>query len=260
MLSRRGVSENVVAGLIAAGILAGAAWGVSHVDAPIPLWAALVAAVCAGALGFVSGQKIFRYGDDLPGYQSNLLNEAMLALRDLVAGKLNVTFEDFMERGVLAPARFGLSVERNEKIRLSVLIPESEGENLKMLFESGHSLGLKANFSLPKASLAGHALATGELQWTNEVKKDKRWHPHPKASAERSYHSLASMPIVVGDDAVGVLNVVSSAKGAFLKGDLTYVELLGGFIGLALALNDGSGGLRRLVPAKEPMASDRKGT
>lgn len=257
--SPRAVSENVVAGLIGVGILAGAAWGVSHVDAPIPLWAALVAAVCVAALGFASGQ-VFRYGDDLPGYQSNLLNEAMLALRDLVAGKLNVPFEDFMERGVLAPARFGLSVERNEEIRLSVLIPESEGENFKMLFESGHTLGRKADFSLPKASLAGHALETGELQWTNEVEKDKRWHPHPKASAERGYHSLASMPIVVGDDAVGVLNVVSSAKGAFLKGDLTYVELLGGFIGLAWALNDGSGALHRLVSSQEPMAPERKGT
>lgn len=257
MPSARGVSENVVAGLLGVGILAGAAWGVSHVDAPIPLWAALVAAVCAGALGFASGQ-ILRYGDDLPGYQSNLLNEAMLALRDLVAGKLNVTFEDFMERGVLAPARFGLSVERNEEIRLSVLIPE--GENFKMLFESGYSLGLKASFSLPKVSLAGHALETGELQWTNEVEKDKRWRPHPKASAEGGYHSLASMPIVVGDDVVGVLNVVSSARGAFLKGDLTYVELLGGFIGLAWALNEGSGALSRLVSSQEPMASERKGT
>ena len=255
----QGISENVVAGLIGIGVLAAAAWGVSHVDAPIALWAVLLIAACLGALGFAAG-RVSRYGDDLLGYQSDLLGEAVLALRDLVAGKLNVPFEDFMERGVLAPARFGLSVERKEEIRLSVLIPESDGEHFKMLFESGHSLGRKDDFSLPKASLAGHALETGELQWTNDVEKDKRWHLHPKASAERGYHSLASMPIVVGDDAVGVLNVVSSAKGAFLKGDLTYVELLGGFIGLAWALNDGSGALHRLVSSKESTASARKGT
>jgi hypothetical protein len=79
----------------------------------------------------------------------------MLALRDLVAGKLNVPFEDFMERGVLAPAMFGLSIERKEEIRLSVLVPESGGEHFKMLFESGHSLGRKDDFLLPRASLAG---------------------------------------------------------------------------------------------------------
>jgi GAF domain-containing protein len=141
-------------------------------------------------------------------------------------------------------------------------VPDAGGEQFKMLFESGHSLGRKADFSLPMASLAGHALETGELQWTNDVEKDQRWHPHPKASAERGYCSLASMPIVVGDDAVGVLNVVSSAKGAFLKSDLTYVELLGGFIGLAWALNDGDGSeaSHRLTSSQEPAALERKGT
>lgn len=256
-----GIIENVVAGLIGLAILAAAAWGVSHVDAMVPLWAVVAVGVCGTVLGFVIGRTLRRHGDDLPGYQSVLLGEAMLALRDLVAGKLSIPFEDFMERGVLAPARFGLSVERNEQIRLSVLVPEGDGGDFEMLFESGHSLGRKDDFSLPRASLAGHALETGELQWTNDVERDKRWHPHPKASVERGYRSLASMPIVVGDDAVGVLNVVSSAKGAFLKGDLTYVELLGGFIGLAWALNDdGSGTLPKLASAQEPKAAARKET
>lgn len=255
--SVQGISENVIAGLLGLLILAGATWGVSHVDAPIALWAVFVIGVGLGLLGFVAGRAP-HHGDDLLGYQADLLGEAVLALRDLVAGKLNVPFEDFMERGVLAPARFGLSVERNEEIRLSVLVPD--GDTLRMIFESGHSLGRKDDFSLPRASLAGHALETGELQWTNDVDNDQRWYPHPKASAERGYGSLASTPIVVGDDAVGVLNVVSSAKGAFLKGDLTYVELLGGFIGLAWALNDGSGALHRLASSEESKASERKGT
>lgn len=188
------------------------------------------------------------------------MSEAVLALRELVAGKLKVPFEDFMERGVLAPARFGLSMERNEEIRLSVLIPDGNDQTFRMVFESGHSLGLKENFSLPMASLAGHALETGELQWTNDVNNDKRWYPHPKASADRGYGSLASTPIVAGDDAVGVLNVVSSAKGAFLKGDLTYVELLGGFIGLAWALKNGSGASNRLASSQGSKDAERKGT
>lgn len=249
----------MVAGLIVLAITAAGAWGASNVDAPVALWVLVVVAACAVVVGFVLG-RVFSADDDLPGYQADLLGEAILALRELVAGKLNVRFDDFMERGVLAPARFGLSVERNEKIRLSVLAPAKNGESFKMLYESGHSLGRKDDFSLPKASLAGHALQTGELQWTNDVEKDDRWHPHPKASAERGYRSLACMPIVVGDDAVGVLNVVSSARGAFLRADLTYVELLGGFIGLALALNDGSGPFPTIALSRESVASERKGT
>lgn len=184
----------------------------------------------------------------------------MLALREVAAGKLNVPFEEFIERGVLAPARFGLSAERGEEIRLSVLKPSEKSNDFKMIFESGHSLGRKSDFSLPKASLAGHALETGELQWTNDVEADDRWHPHPKASQARSYRSLASIPIVVGDDTVAVLNVVSSAKGAFLTSDLTYIELLGGFIGLAWALTDDADSSHRLPLSQELEASEGKGT
>jgi hypothetical protein len=49
------------------------------------------------------------------------------------------------------------------------------------------------------------------------------------------------MPIVVGDEAVAVLNVLSSEKGAFLEGDLTYIELLGGLIALVWDLHSPAG-------------------
>lgn len=71
------------------------------------------------------------------------------------------------------------------------------------------------------------------MQWTDDVDADDRWRRHPKADAKRRYKSLAAMPIVVGDDAVAVLNVVSTEPAAFLKGDLTFIELLGGLISLA---------------------------
>jgi hypothetical protein len=41
------------------------------------------------------------------------------------------------------------------------------------------------------------------------------------------------VPIVVGDEVVAVLNVVSTEPAAFLKGDLTYIELLGALIALS---------------------------
>ncbi len=255
MPSMREVVANVVATLV----VLGGAWALSHVDAPVALWAVFLIGVGTLVVGFIIG-RISRYGDDLLGYQSDLLGEAILALREVVAGSLSVSFEEFIERGVLAPALFGLSAERGEEIRLSVLVPNEDRETFKMLYESGHSLGRKENFSLSRTSLAGHALETGQLEWTNDVEGDNRWRPHPKASASRKYCSLACMPISVRGETVAVLNVVSSAKGAFLRGDLLFVELLGGFISLAWALNDYAAPSSNLRSSKETKPSTRKGT
>lgn len=235
-----------MAGLIATALLAVATVAASLVDAPVPLWAVVLAVAAAILVGAWIGRAI-RYGEELLGFQADLLSEAILGLRDIIAGELDVSFPDFVERGVLAPARFGLSLERGEEVRLSILELDDSEQCFRMLFESGHTLGRKENFSLPRASIAGHALETRELQWTNDVEADKRWLPHPLAS--RPYGSLAAMPIIVAEEAVAVLNVVSTEKGAFLKGDLTYIELLGSFVGLAWAMKIAADRSPRLAPS-----------
>lgn len=236
MPSLRGVVENVVAALAVAGL----AWIVSRIDASVQLWVAMVAVAIASVVAFWVG-RFRRIGEDLPSYQADLLGEAILALRDFEGGRVSVSLEDFVERGILGPARFGLSAVAGEEIRLSVLELDESGKSFRVLYESGHSLGRKENFFLPRSSPAGHAFETKELQWTDNVKDDKRWLPHPKASDRRGYRSLASMPIVVGDEAVAVLNVLSSERGAFLEGDLTYIELLGGLIALVWDLHSPAG-------------------
>lgn len=233
MPSLKGVSENVIAGLIGVALIGLATLVASQVDEPVPLWALGPALVVGFMVGVAVG-RFMRYGEELLGFQADLISEAILGLREIIAGELGVSFSEFIERGVLAPARFGLSLERGEEVRLSILELDGTGQCFSMVFESGHTFGRKENFSLPRASIAGHALETRELQWTNDVEADKRWMPHPLAS--RPYGSLASMPIIVGDEALAVLNVVSTEKGAFLKADLTYIELLGSFVGLAWAM------------------------
>lgn len=258
MPSLRGVGENVIAGLIGVGVVALAAWFASTLDAPVALWIVVLVSVAAFLAGMALG-RVLRIGEDLLGYQADLIGEAILGLREIAAGRLDISFEEFIERGVLAPARFGISAVRGEEIRLSVLKLDEMTQEFKMLFESGHSLGRKANFSLPKTSLAGHALESGNLQWTNNVDADNRWSAHPLASDSRRYCSLASMPIIVGGSPVAVLNVISSHKGAFLTGDLTYIELLGSFLGLAWALSDDAGPSHRLSEPEGPSAPERKG-
>jgi GAF domain-containing protein len=226
------VWENVIAGLIALAIVAVGGWALSHVNASIELWAVFVVAAVAGCIGAIFGWAIHDRSD-LPAYQADLLGEAMLALRDYAAGRLDVSFDDLIERGILAPARFGMSFVAGEEIRLSILELDESGEAFRMLYESGHGLGRKETFSLPRTSLAGHAFDAKELKWTDNVNEDARWQPHPLADEKRRYNSLASMPIVVGGTSVAVLNVISTEESAFLKGDLTYIELLGALIALA---------------------------
>lgn len=247
MPSVRGVGENVIAGLIGAVIIAAIGWAASRFDAPVQVWVVVVCGGVAFALGVWLG-RLLRIGEDLAGYQADLLGEATLGLSEMIAGNLGIEFREFIERGVLAPAQYGLSTVRGEDIRLSILVLDEGAGEFRMLYEAGHSLGRKDNFSLPKVSLAGHAIESKRLEWSNDVNNDARWQRHPKASDDRGYRSLASMPIVVGGAAVAVLNVVSSEKGAFLQGDLTYIELLGGFIGLAWAMQDTAEASRRLGP------------
>lgn len=258
MPTLRGVWENVVAGLVVLAIVGGAAWVASKFDAPIALWGVVLIGLASFLAGTALG-RVMRIGEDLLGYQADLIGEAILGLREIAAGHLDVSFEEFIERGVLAPARFGISALRGEEIRLSILKFDDKSQTFQMLYEAGHTLGRKTNFSLPKTSLAGHALESGNLQWTNNVDADDRWSRHPLAKSNRRYRSLACMPIVVGGTPVAVLNVVSSHKGAFLTGDLTYVELLGGFIGLAWAMHEDAESSHRLGASEEPNALERKG-
>lgn len=238
MPSLRGISENVVAGLIVLVIAAVASGLLSLLDASVPLWVVpAVATVFAGG-AFLLGQ-LSGLGEDLASYHADHVGEVILTFQQFLAGKLpGISVADLIERGILGPARFGLTTVPGEDIRLAVLVPtEPEKREFRMAFEAGHSVGRKQDFRMEIAgSLAGYAFSTGQLEWSNDVDRDPRWRPHPKASPRRAYGSLAAVPVLVGDDVVAVLNVLSTRKGAFLKGDLTYIELLRVLIGLAWAL------------------------
>jgi hypothetical protein len=158
MPSARGIWENVIVGLIVLVIVAAATWIATKFDEALALWLALLIAFGALLLGVGIG-RLMRFGEDLPGYQADLIAEAMLGLREVVAGQLDVSFDEFIERGVLAPARFGISVVSGEEIRLSVLRLDDDGRTFRVLYESGHTLGRKSNFSLcfrEKGSLMAH--------------------------------------------------------------------------------------------------------
>lgn len=248
------MARRIAEGLLTSAIFAFALWLLSRLDASVPLWV-LVAALVLVVVAFLVGRRVPR-AEDLIGYHADHLGDIVLTLRDLLAQTLTgVSFEDFIERGVLGPAQFNLRRRGTEEIRLSVLELDVSDQQFRMTYEAGHGVGRKTDFRLGLATMAGHAYKSRDLQWTNDVESDERWTRHEKARPGRDYGSLAVAPIIVGDEVVAVLNVLSTDTGAFFKGDLTYIELLATLIGLAWALRPGAAAeASRLPKPQEPSA------
>lgn len=257
------VADNALGGLLAVAVLGGAPLALALLvgDVKLPGWllAAVVALVGLGA--YIAGrrqrttdsdvQALLEYLDTEVGltrYYAAHLNEILEIVQRALAGQLPVTFGDFIDHGVLQPARDLLTYE--DEIRISVLVPDGEERNFTMAFAAGHSLASLQQFSLPIAdSFSGLTFTRGEIHWSNDVDADPRYRPHPRARQGREYGSLASVPIKVGDKTVAVLNVISTRQQAFSPSDLTYVVLLGSVLSVVWSLMETHDG--NDVPAVE---------
>jgi len=249
------VADSIVVPALAVVIIAVASLALGLLDDKVPVWAALVIllVLAGGAFGLGRGARtdveeleefveLLQLQVDLHQYYADHLYDVLETLQKVITGQIpGVTFADLVERGMLQPAREYLQVS-GEDVRLSVQVPDDEHQNFIMEFSAGHSLGGSRDFRLPIAgSFGGHAYASGEVQWTGDVSEDSRWSKHPKASQERKYGSLVSVPISVRDQVIGVLNVISTYKQAFSPADRTYIELLGSILSVAWSLVDEEG-------------------
>jgi hypothetical protein len=211
MPTAREIVKAVVTALIVTAILALGSWALSKLDADVALWVVALIAFASLLVGFLIGKRT-RVASLLPSYHAEHIEDTILTLQHVQAGKLiGISLEELIERGILGPARYGLTFPGSD-VRLSVLVPSSStpGE-FEMAYEAGHTVGRKVDFRLTIAgSFASHALDSRELVWTNNVEKDPRWRRHPKAREGRDYGALAATPIEVGDDVIGVLSVLSA--------------------------------------------------
>jgi GAF domain-containing protein len=184
------------------------------------------------------------------------LHEVLVTLRRVIEGGMgDVTFDDFVERGVLDPAKEALAQAPGEEVRLSILLPDPQHVNFLMRWASGHSLESRLRYSLAIAgSFTGNALGTGEVQWSNEVDADPRFRPHPRARPGREYGSLVSVPIIVHDRPAAVLSAISTRKGAFSPADVLYIALIGALLGLA-SWNFVDGGIQT-TPRRKKVESE----
>lgn len=224
------IAEAVVVTLVVGWLLAG-----GLLEAAVPLWALLIAAA-AGALAGAAVGAARTARRTLYPYYAEHVRECLNTLRRAVSGEIpGVTIDDFVERGILAPACKWLTRAPDDQVRMTVVSPGTAvtGE-FELVWESGHSVEARAKFSLPvSGSFAGIAYAREETQWSNDVERDPRWSKHPRARPGREYGSLVSVPLRSGTAVVGVLNVVSGRRRAFTPADLNYIELLGALVSLA---------------------------
>lgn len=174
--------------------------------------------------------------------------EMLELLQSVLAGHTpGVTMADFINRGVLEPARDMLGGSAPEGVRLSVLNPH--GDCFEMLFSSGHRLDSQRRYTMRIAdSLSRIALEDGVLQHWDDVTVDDRFTPNPNAT--RPFHSMVSVPIRVGADVRAVFNVIATNPHAFDPAEITYIAALGSIVEVAVGFTvkeagAGAGGPQR---------------
>src|ERR1700704_1182837 len=147
------------------------------------------------------------------------LRDALRDLRRVVAHELpSFSTRDFVETGIFEPAHILLQRDHRDEargdVRFSILRPQ--GDDFVMadgddLFPArGHHPESRQKFRLPiRGSFAGIALDHARVQWSNDLETDTRFSPHPKASPERTYRSIVSVPLWRAGEIAGVLNVIA---------------------------------------------------
>lgn len=175
-------------------------------------------------------------------YGAEFMRGALNRLQEMIADDVeNFEYDEMAEHGVLEPARIFLTRGIGEQVRLSVLIPD--GRIFRMRWAAGHNLMSKRRFELPiDNSIAGIAYRRNETEHCPDVTTDPRFVPN--AYATRPFRSLIAVPLHIGTDAAGTLNVVSTLDAIFTEADVLFVELLASLLDLLLSLEKDDG--RRL--------------
>lgn len=226
-------------------------------DIAVPTWAVAVAAGVVLAIIAIQGLRLRERSGDVVGMTNLAIDiEGMRAMTEAYAEHLTqilyscqrvlggeipgVTVKEWIEDGILEPARDLIRTRQTEDVRLSILVPD--GTDFIMAFAAGHTLDSKTNFRLPiEASFSKWAYLNSLIVWSGDLASDERFIRHPKSTPERGYGSMICVPIRRSDDVVAVFNTIFAAENAFDEADLLYVRLIGAVIELIWQLTGGPG-------------------
>jgi GAF domain-containing protein len=208
----------------------------------VPTWSAFLAVVVVAGCGVFFVRKAGRSSHDEDGAlvryatYSDHVAEVLNALQRVVAGDIEVSTGDYIEKGILSPARDVLTEKPAENVRLSILLPrQDDPTRWSMAWAAGHSLEGKAKYrELIAGTLSRHAYEGGGAQYWGDVTTQSDFRPNPKASSP--IRAMISLPIQAGDRVLGVFNVVSSEPDAFDNAEETYVTTLARVIAVAVGV------------------------
>jgi hypothetical protein len=215
----------------------------------VPAWVAVLSVLAVVGIAIVRGRRV-RSRVAAVDHEAAILDHALSRhenytshvaevldnLQRVIAGDLGATIGDYIERGILEPAREYLMTDPSEHVRLAILTPrEEDPARWQMVLAAGHSLAGREKYGEPIVStMSRYAFETGQPQFWDDVTAERAFAPTPLAS--RPFCSMISLPILNGDDILGVFNVISADAFAFDPAEERYIASLGGVINVAVGL------------------------
>jgi hypothetical protein len=155
----------------------------------------------------------------------------------VLAGDIKgVGVSDFIERGILTTGRDVMQENGHASdLRMSVLMAGEPGQ-FEMYWASGHSMQGQKKYKQPIAKTVSRiAYEKKAMQvWKDVPTEERDFEVNPNAT--RKFRSMVSIPVLVGDNAMGVFNVVTERRDAFDAADINYLTSLGAAIQTAVGV------------------------
>lgn len=170
----------------------------------------------------------------------------------VLAGDIRgVTVSEFIERGILTAGREVMQENGHPSdLRMSVLL--ANDGNFTMGWASGHSIQSQKKYRQPiEKTVSKIAYEKKVMQvWKDIAGEERGFEENPHAT--RKFKSMVSIPVLIGDDAVGVFNVVTERADAFDVADVNYLTSLGAVIQTAVGVAVKPGILHRIPQKTAP--------
>jgi hypothetical protein len=215
----------------------------------VPVWTLLLALIFGIGLTYVTKRVVGREANELrprldaaedkldrhDSYGTNICS-IMDNFQRVLAGDIRgVTVSEFIERGILTAGRDVMQENGHASdLRMSVLV--ARDENFTMGWASGHNIQSQKKYQQPiDRTVSKIAYEKKVMQvWKDIAVEERGFEENPHAT--RKFKSMVSIPILIGDRAVGVFNVVTERVDAFDVADVNYLTSLGAVIQTAMGV------------------------
>lgn len=131
-------------------------------------------------------------------------------------------------------ASLSKTVRAKGEHRCSVMVPTEDGNHLSIAEGCGFTEKERKHTRLAiNRSCAGEAFRSHELYYCKDTREDRNWVRNPSSSHD--YLSVVCVPLIVGEQAFGVLSVDATEANAFSNDDLATLGLFASCLSVLLA-------------------------